>query len=118
MAAIKSIAPKSSRGSLNVDPTELTGADTLVYDRTTWQTLYIRNESVGAVTITLDGDAVDEKPAERFDNMGGVVFSSGRGAGVEKDKVVGRCRLGHGGADHPHVCRGDGGGDRRWRHLV
>ena len=60
MAAIKSIAPKSSRGSLNVDPTELTGADTLVYDRTKWQTLYIRNESVGSVTITLDGDTVDD----------------------------------------------------------
>ena len=60
MAAIKTISPKGQRGSLNVDPTELTGADTLVYDRTKWQTLYIRNESVGAVTIVLDGDTVDD----------------------------------------------------------
>lgn len=70
MAAIKSTAPKSSRGSLNVDPTELTGTDTLVYDRTKWQTLYIRNESVGAVNIVIDGDTV------------GDVFYPGQGGAV------------------------------------
>lgn len=59
MALIKSVTPKAEAGSFDVDPTELTGADTLIYSpRATWQVLYIRNESAGSVDIVLDGDTV------------------------------------------------------------
>ena len=58
MAAIKTVVPKSSVGALNIDPTELTGADTLIYKPAVWQVLYIQNETIGAVNIVIDGDTV------------------------------------------------------------
>lgn len=73
MAAIKSIIPKTSQGSLNVEPTELTGADTLIYKPNVWQVLYIQNETVGAVNIVIDGDTVTEV---NYPGQGGPIDNS------------------------------------------
>lgn len=58
MALITTITPKSEVGSFDVAPTLLTGADTLLYKPGASQTLYIRNESVGAANIVIDGSQV------------------------------------------------------------
>lgn len=58
MALITTITPKSEVGSFNVDPTVLTGADTLLYKPAASQVLYIQNTTVGSVPITIDGSEV------------------------------------------------------------
>lgn len=58
MALIKTITPKAEVGSFNVDPTELTGADTLLYKPAANQILYIRNDTVAPVPIVIDGSEV------------------------------------------------------------
>lgn len=56
MAEITSIAPAGEVGSFQVTPTDLTGADTLVYAPSKKQTLYINNTTAGSVPVVIDGD--------------------------------------------------------------
>lgn len=56
MAEITTINPAGNVGSFVVTPTDLTGADTLVYNQSKKQTLYINNTTIGSVTVNIDGD--------------------------------------------------------------
>lgn len=56
MPVIANIAPAGQVGSFEVVPTDLTGADTLVYNQSKKQTLYINNTTIGSVTVNIDGD--------------------------------------------------------------
>ena len=58
MAEIASIAPFAEVGKFEVEPTQLTGADTLIYKTNVKQTLFIENKSASPVTIVIDGDGV------------------------------------------------------------
>jgi hypothetical protein len=84
MALIKTITPKSEVGSFDVDPTELTGADTLLYKPAASQVLYIRNESVGSVDIIIDGSDVTTVAlpgqGDLTDNSGGYTVTVPAGA--------------------------------------
>lgn len=55
MAVIASVTTRDKAGDFAVAPTELTGTDSLVYNAAAVQTLFIRNGTVGSVTIVIDG---------------------------------------------------------------
>lgn len=55
MAVIASMTTRDKAGDFEVVPTELTGTDSLVYNAAAVQTLYIRNDTAGVVTLIIDG---------------------------------------------------------------
>lgn len=56
MTEIVSIDPASNIGSAVVTPTDLTGSDTLTYNASKKQTLYINNTTASPAAIVIDGD--------------------------------------------------------------
>jgi hypothetical protein len=58
MTQIATATARDKVGEFEVAPTALTGADTLVYKPSVFQVLYLRNDAVTPVTVTIDGDGV------------------------------------------------------------
>lgn len=58
MTLIASMTTRDKVGDFLLSPTELTGADTLIYNPSMTQTLFIRNDSAASVPIVIDGSLV------------------------------------------------------------
>lgn len=84
MAVISSITTRDKVGDFLVNPTTLTGTDSLVYNPGAVQTLFIKNNTVGAVTIVIDGDGVTTAnlpgQGRPVDNSAGYSISVAAGA--------------------------------------
>lgn len=94
MAVITSIKPADQVGAFAVVPTTLTGTDSLTYNASKKQVLYLQNGVVGVVNVVIDGDGVTTHTCDgqgaATDNSAG--YTINLTAGQTKAVLLGKIR--------------------------
>lgn len=94
MAVITTIQPANQVGAFVVTPTVLTGTDSLVYNASKKQVLYLENNTAGVINIVIDGNGVT---THTCDGQGGTIDNSAGytinlTAGQKKAVLLGKIR--------------------------